>query len=194
MSATTRRRLDPKVRRQEIIEAAERLLKSNGPDVRVEDVVREAAAAKGTFYLYFPAWDDLLEAIRGRIIKAFDETHPLQNGVGSEQGWLAVLDRLAIAFIDGVIAMGGLHAVLFHSDFARRRPVPEADNPIRRLIEIVRAGKEAGTFADVDADVIGRFLFAVIHETADAVEAGEDRERALAAMRWIMRKALEPEV
>jgi AcrR family transcriptional regulator len=194
MRATARRRLDPEVRRQEIIEAAERLLKKNGPDVRVEDVVREAGAAKGTFYLYFPAWDDLLEAIRGRIIKAFDEAHPVQAGVGTELDWLDVLDRSAVDFVDAVIAMGGLHTVLFHTDFARRRPVPEHDDPIRRLTGIVRAGAKAGAFADVDADFIGRLLFAVIHETADAVEAAEDRERALAAMRWILRSVLEPRV
>jgi len=194
MRATTRRRLDPEVRRQEIIEAAERLLKKNGPDVRVEDVVREAAAAKGTFYLYFPTWDDLLEAIRGRIIKSFDEAHPVQVGAGSELDWLGVLDRLAVAFVDAVIAMGGLHTVLFHTDFARRRPIPEDDNPIRRLTGIVRAGREAGAFADVDSDCIGRLLFAVIHETADAVGAAEDRERALAAMRWTLRRVLEPRV
>jgi hypothetical protein len=39
-----------------------------------------------------------------------------------------------------------------------------------------------------------RLLFAVIHETADAVEAAEDRERALAAMRWILRRVLEPKI
>jgi AcrR family transcriptional regulator len=56
MGSIARRRLNLEVRRQQIIEAAERLLKQNGPDVRVEDVEREAAAAKGTFYLYFPTW------------------------------------------------------------------------------------------------------------------------------------------
>ncbi len=194
MRAIARRRLDPEVRRLEIIEAAERLLEKNGPDVRVEDVVREAAAAKGTFYLYFPTWDDLLEAIRGRIITAFDEAHPVQFGTDPELDWLDTLDRLAVAIVDTVVAMGGLHTVLFHTDFARRRPIPESDDPIRRLTGIVRAGRKAGAFADVDADYIGPLLFAVIHETADAVEADQDRERALAAMRWTLRRMLEPKV
>jgi AcrR family transcriptional regulator len=193
MRATIRRRLDPEVRREEIIEAAERLLKRYGPDVRVEDVVRKAAAAKGTFYVYFPTWDDLLETIRGRIIKAFDEANPVQFGAGAALDWPRVLDRLAVAFVDAVVAMRGLHTVLFHTDFARRRPVAESDDPISRLIGIVRAGSEAGAFANVDPDLTGRLLFAVIHEAADAVEAGEDRENALAAMRWILRRVLELE-
>jgi len=90
-----------------------------------------------------------------------------------------VVERLAIAFVEEVAAMGGLHEVLFHTDFARRRPVAEKDDPVRRLERILRAGREAGAFADLDAGPTARLIFAVIHETADAVEAGEDRERAL---------------
>jgi AcrR family transcriptional regulator len=190
MRAISRRRLDPEVRRQEIVEAAERLLKRNGPDVRVEDVVQEAAAAKGTFYLYFPTWDDLLEEIRRRVIKAFDDAHPVQIASGSALDWLRVVDEIAVAFVDTVVAMGGLHTVLFHTDFARRRPILDNDNPPKRLTAIVRAGQAAGVFPDLDADSVGRLLFAVIHEAADAVATGEDRERILAAMRWILRRVL----
>jgi AcrR family transcriptional regulator len=193
MRAAPRRRLEPEVRRLEIIEAAERLLIMNGPDVRVEDVVREAGVAKGTFYLYFPAWDDLLEAIRGRLVAAFDKAHPLRIDTAAAMDWPCALDWLAGAFVDAIIAMGGLHAVLFHTDFTRRRTIPEADDPINRLTTIVRAGQETGAFAEVDVLLTGRLLFAVIHETADAVAAGEDRERALATMRWILRRAIEPE-
>ena len=188
-----RRRLEPEVRRLEIIEAAERLLTRDGPDVRVEDVVREAGAAKGTFYLYFPTWDDLLEAIRGRIVIAFDAAHPLQIETGEPADWPQRLDRLAVAFVDAIVAMRGLHTVLWHTDFAQRRPMPPADDPINRMIALIRAGQEAGVFAGIEAATAGRLLFAVIHETADALAGGEDRERALAAMRWILRRALEPE-
>ena len=193
MRTAPRRRLEPEVRRQEIIEAAERLLTRDGTSVRVEDVVREAGAAKGTFYLYFPTWDDLLEAIRGRLVAAFDATHPLQIEDGTHADWPQLLDWLAVAFVDAIVGMGGLHAVLWHTDFAQRRPMPPADNPINRLTAVIRAGQEAGAFAGIDAALAGRLLFAVIHETADALEGGEDRECALAAMRWILRRALEQE-
>jgi AcrR family transcriptional regulator len=188
-----RRRLEPAVRRQEIIEAAERLLTRDGPNVRVEDVVREAGVAKGTFYLYFPTWDDLLEVIRERIVVAFDAAHPLQIEACAQADWPQLLDCLAVAFVDAIVGMGGLHAVLWHTDFAQRRPIPPANNPINRLTAVIRAGQGAGAFARIDAELGGRLLFAVIHETADALAGGEDRERALAAMRWILRRALEQE-
>ena len=62
MGKPLRRRLKPEARKLEIVEAAERLLQAGGgARVRVEDVVREAGVAKGTFFLYFPTLDDLLE-------------------------------------------------------------------------------------------------------------------------------------
>jgi AcrR family transcriptional regulator len=194
MRTAPRRRLEPEARRQEIIEAAERLLTRDGPNVRVEDVVREAGAAKGTFYLYFPAWDDLLEAIRARIVVAFDAAHPLQIEACTRADSPRLLEWLAVAFVDAIVGMGGLHTVLWHTDFVQRRPMPPANNPINRLTALIRAGQEAGAFARIDAALAGRLLFAVIHETADVLAAGEDRERALAAMRWILRRALEQEV
>jgi AcrR family transcriptional regulator len=188
-----RRRLEPQVRRQEIIEAAERLLRRDGSNVRVEDVVSEAGAAKGTFYLYFPTWDDLLEAIRGRMVVAFDAAHPLQIDTGPAADWPRLLDWLAVAFVDAILGMGGLHAVLWHTDFAQRRPMPPADDPINRVTAVIRAGQEAGAFSRVDAALAGRLLFAVIHEAADVLVGGGNREQALAAMRWILRRALEQE-
>lgn len=186
----TRRRLEPGARRQEIIDSAERLLKRDGPGTRVEDVVSAAGAAKGTFYLYFPSWDDLLEAIRARLLAAFDAGHPLPTRIDATTDWPRLLDRFAVAFVDGVVAMGGMHAVLFHSDFAERRPIPAGDNPANKLSALIRAGQEAGAFARLDLASSGRLLFAVIHETADAVAGGADRKRALAAMRWILRRSL----
>ncbi|HKU97111.1 MAG TPA: helix-turn-helix domain-containing protein [Vineibacter sp.] len=194
MRSAPRRRLDPQIRRQELIETAERLLKAGGPDVRVEDVVREAGAAKGTFYLYFPTWDDLLEVLRERVVTAFDEAHPVPDAGDPGADWLRLFDRLAVAFVDAVMAMGGLHAALFHSDFAHRRPVTPADHPVNRLTAVIQAAQKAGAFAKVDPAATGRLLFAVIHETADAVAAGEDRKQALAAMRWVLRRTLAREL
>lgn len=191
MSFPKRRRLEPHARRQEIIEAAERLLIERGAEIRVEDVVREAGAAKGTFYLYFPTWDDLLDTIRQRIFEAFDRAHPMPDTVDAAVDWLALLDRLAVAFVDATVELGGMHDAIFHSDFAQRRAIPAADHPVNRLTDLIRSGERAGTLAAVDPEPTARLLFAVIHETADAVAEGQDRQRALAAMRRMLRQSLE---
>jgi len=188
--AEQRRRLDPAARRLEILETAERLLARDGESVRVEDVVAAAGAAKGTFYHYFPTWDDLLEALRTRTFERFDARYQLPSEVEAPLDWLRVLDELAAAFVAFTLGQARLHDVLFHSDFARRRPLPPQQSATTRLAAVIRAGQEAGDFVGLDPEPTARLLFAVLHETADAVAEGEDCERSLAALQVILRRAL----
>src|SRR4051812_4218852 len=167
MDSPVRRRLTPAARKLEIVEAAERLLQAQGSQVRVEDVVREAGVAKGTFFLYFPTWDDLLETIRQRLVSAFDTAHPLPTEVEGPVDWPAVVDAQAAAYIDFAAARMGIGEALFHSDFAERRPL--AHNGIARLAAVIRAGQEAEAFGAVDPEPTARLIFAAIDEAAHAV-------------------------
>ena len=185
-----RRRLHPDVRRQEIIEAAERLLQADGSRVRVEDVVREAGVAKGTFFHYFPSWDDLLETVRDRLVAEFDAAYPLPTEVAGPVDWPALVARQASAFIEFSLSRRGIGEAVFHSDFAERRPL--ADHAVQRLTAVIRAGQEADAFGPVDPEPTARLLYAVIHEAADAVAEGADREATTAALQSLLRRALAP--
>lgn len=190
MDKPLRRRLQPEARKAEIIEAAERLLQVHGSRVRVEDVVREAGVAKGTFFLYFPTWDDLLETVRHRFMVAFDAIYPLPTEVDGPVDWFAVMDSLAAAFIDFASSRQAIGQALFHSDFAERRPL--ANNAIVRLGAIIRAGQEAGAFGPVAPEPTARLLFAAIDEAPRAVARGEDRAAILAALQTLLRRTLAP--
>lgn len=183
-----RRRLDPEARRQEIVEAARRLLTRDGAGVRVEDVVAEAKAAKGTFYHYFPTWDDLLESLRDTDLRSFDERYPMPTERDGPIDWLDLMDSLSAAFVSFTLGQEKLHDVLYHSDFTRRRP--PKDNATARLTAIIRAAQEAGGFPGLDPEPSARLLFALIHEAADAVSGGADRAQTLAALRLILRRTL----
>lgn len=188
-----RRRLDPLARRLEIIDAAERLLAVDGAAVRVEDVAREARAAKGTFYVYFATWEDLLEAIRGRLLGRLHDLMALPTEADGPIDWLALMDRLGEVFVAFNLELGALHDVLFHSDFARDRPIPAAEAPTVYLTAIIKAGQEAGQFAAVDPVPLARLLFAVVHEAADSVRDGADQSRTLATLRAMVRATLTTE-
>ena len=191
MGKPVRRRLHPEARKREIVEAAERLLQTDGARVRVEDVVREAGVAKGTFFLYFPTWDDLLEAVRLRMVGEFDAAHPMPTEVGGAPvDWPRLVEHQACAFIDFTLSRRGIGEAVFHSDFAERRPL--ADNAILRLSAVIRAGQEAQAFGPVDPEPTARLLFAAIHEAADAVAEGGDRAAILAAVQSLLRRALAP--
>jgi AcrR family transcriptional regulator len=184
-----RRRLEPEVRKREIVEAAERLMRAHGARVRVEDVVLEAGVAKGTFFLYFPTWDDLLATIRDRLVAEFDSLHPMPKPSGPVD-WPALVETQAVAFIDFTLARQGFGAAIFHSDFAERRPL--ADNAVVRLAAVIRAGQAANAFGPVDPEPTARLLFAVIHEAADAIAGGTDRAVMIAALAQLLRRSLAP--
>jgi AcrR family transcriptional regulator len=60
---------DPKVRRQELIDIAEKLFVERGyENVAVSDIVKAAHVAQGTFYWYFESKEAILEAITDRVI------------------------------------------------------------------------------------------------------------------------------
>lgn len=190
MDKPLRRRLSPEARKLEIVEAAERLLQAHGARVRVEDVVREAGVAKGTFFLYFPTWDDLLETVRDRLASEFDAAYPLPTEVEGPVDWPALVDSQAGAFIDFTLSRRGVGEALFHSDFAERRPL--ALNAIDRLSAVIRAGQEAEAFGPVDPEPTARLIFAAIHEAADAVARGGERATILAALQSLLRRTLAP--
>jgi AcrR family transcriptional regulator len=190
-SPRLRRRLEPKARRQEILEAAERVLRRLGREARVDDVVGEAGAAKGTFYLYFASWDDLLEAVRARVYADFNARYPAPAAGQGPVDWLAAFDALAEAFVDFALGIGRLHEPIFDSDFSARRPPAPGDNAVTRIAGLIRAGQAAGDFdAAVDPGPTARLLLALLHESLYAVQAGEDRGRAMAAASRMMRRTL----
>jgi AcrR family transcriptional regulator len=190
MDKPLRRRLSPEARKLEIVEAAERLLQANGSRVRVEDVVREAGVAKGTFFLYFPTWDDLLETVRDRLVSEFDAAYPLPTEVDGPVDWPAVIDWQAAAYLDFAAARQGIGQALFHSDFTERRPL--GDNGVERLAAIIRAGQEAEAFGPVAPDPTARLLFAAIDDAARAIAMGADRAATITALQHLLRRTLAP--
>jgi AcrR family transcriptional regulator len=183
-----RRRLKPDMRREEIVTAAERLLTRHGTAVRVEDVVAEAKAAKGTFYAYFASWDDLLVEIRTRKVAELELAAGPLLAFGPDTDWRKVLPALAVLLVDFISGSGGLHEALFHSAFTRNRPEPPEKRLAARFAKILRAGMEAGAYAKLDPEPTGALVAAVIHETADQILAGADRNRALKALNAMLHR------
>ena len=60
---------DPKVRKKELLDIAERLFIENGyEETAVSDIVNEAKVAHGTFYHYFKSKDEVLDEITDRVV------------------------------------------------------------------------------------------------------------------------------
>jgi AcrR family transcriptional regulator len=133
-----RRRLRPDVRRAELIDAALRVLrKHGGVPSRVEDVTTAARAAKGTFHLYFPSWEDLLVALRDRILDDFGAELGARLTEPSKVDWWTLLDELCAGFVDFVLGLGGLRDAIFHGPIAHLRPIDDQRSATRRMSELL---------------------------------------------------------
>ncbi|MEU8363193.1 TetR/AcrR family transcriptional regulator [Nonomuraea sp. NPDC048882] len=115
VSSRSRRRLSPEARRGELIDAAVRLLES-GQEVSnwVQAVTAEADAAKGTFYVYFSSWEDMLAAVRDRVLRDYVERFDRIAETTEPIDWWATLDAECAAAIEAIAQPGGLHAAVFH--------------------------------------------------------------------------------
>lgn len=188
-----RRRLSPDARRAELIDAALHVLRSrHGASSRVEDVTSEAAAAKGTFYLYFSSWEDLLVALRDRILDDFGAKLQAKLAAPNTVDWWTLLDELCVGFVDFVLELGGLHDAIFHGPIAYERPIDDERSATYRITQLLRGGIDAGAFAPVDIETAAQLLFSVLHTAADEIALGGDRERFLQSMKELLHRWLRP--
>lgn len=65
---------DNDIRRNEFVDAAEKLFRQNGiVDTTISSIVKEMDVAKGLFYYYFKSKDDVIEAISEKYNEVFNE-------------------------------------------------------------------------------------------------------------------------
>ena len=140
----TRRRLAPEDRRAELLDAALDVLRTIGPhEARVEDVTRVAGAAKGTFYLYFESWDDLIVAVRDHLLSTLAVATRGRLGADPVVTW-AVLERECLNGVDFIVALGDLHEAIFHGPAVMDLD-PSPDSPVALATELIEAGIAAAS-------------------------------------------------
>ena len=90
---------DTDERRNEFIDAAEKLFKENGVvDTTINAIVKEMDVAKGLFYYYFKSKDDVIDAICEKYNNDFKAA--IQRSLDSSAEFDDKLDE----FIDNTIA------------------------------------------------------------------------------------------
>ncbi|TMR95709.1 TetR/AcrR family transcriptional regulator [Nonomuraea basaltis] len=193
VTSRSRRRLSPEARRSELIDAAIRLLDSGQKVTNwVQAVTAEADAAKGTFYVYFSSWEEMLAAVRDRVLRDYvDRFHQLAESTGPIDWW-ATLDAECAAAIEAIARPGGLHAAVFHSDSALAPAGEGRLDTIAAIAKALHRGMDEGAFRPVDPHIAATILFTVLHGAADAIAAGEQPQRWLAGVRDLTRHWLAP--
>ena len=183
---TRRRRLRPNARREELLEAALTVLREKGPQrSRVEDVTRYAGAAKGTFYLYFSSWEELLLALRDRLISTYAEDMRVRIGASAGMTW-PLFESECIRFVDFVVELGELHEAIFHGP-NQTDPAGKERRADTLLAEMIDAGIGVGVFRPVDAGLAAPLVFSILHTTADGINLSGGRAAKLDTMVGLLR-------
>jgi AcrR family transcriptional regulator len=192
----SRRRLAADVRREELIAAAVAVLRA-GSEQRnwVAAVAREAGVAKGTFYVHFRSWEEMLATVRARLIAL--GSAPLREALEAPGAvaWWAVFERQAGAFIDMALEFREQHGLIFHSPLPASLEGADASHAGTALLgAAIERGIADGCFASVDVEAAAVLLLAAVHAAADAVLAGDERSRWIAACMELARGYLTPPV
>ncbi len=185
-----RRRLAPEARREELIDAAIKVMREQGDVVpRISDVTSAAGAAKGTFYLYFASWDELVIAVRDRLTEGIRAGMKLRaEGVKADE-WRDFLEQEAERFVDDLLGLGPLHQAIFHGP-SSFRSTGVGSPAVVFVSHLLERGIKAGAFQIKDVPTAGLLLFSAWHAVGDAISRGGDRRKLLEGLNGLMRSWL----
>lgn len=81
------------IRREELMDAAQALFLGKGfNETSVDEIVKGAGVAKGTYYVYFKTKDDVLAALRERFVARFQQRLRSSGEHHPPHSWVARLD------------------------------------------------------------------------------------------------------
>jgi AcrR family transcriptional regulator len=176
------------------MDAAQALFLDKGFDAAsVDEIVRAADVAKGTFYFYFKTKHDVLEALRARFIEEF--CGRLEAAVESRKpdDWIGRLDAWVEAGVNGYIDEFELHDLVFHEFRPSHRRIKH-DNPvISHLTKLIAGGADAGLWAVENHRLTAVMLFSALHGAVDdeiVARTNGSRKRLIDEVRGFCRSAL----
>ncbi len=143
MGTAERRQREKEKRRNDIIDAAEKVFFSKGLDgATMEEVAEEAELSKGTLYLYFQRKDDLYGAIAGRAIKLL--TARFEEAIARHVRGIERVGAIGDAYIGFYHQYPDYFNALLHHQGHRIEEFT-SDNPLEALVKAIRSGIEDGS-------------------------------------------------
>ena len=189
----------PAERREEILDAAIRVFAHKRiSEATVAEITREAGVAKGTFYLYFDSKEQLLGALKARMVDdILAHASSLYERVG-HQDWWALVDTFAESYVDFMIEHRDMCQIMVQEGVSYDADPVFAECNARineMLVASLRAGVRDGVFSTTDAELTARLLHHAIDGTLINSllydrEPEVDRDRLVAAIRELVRKSL----
>src|SRR6516164_7302906 len=163
-------------RRDEILDAAQRLILSNGYErLTVQDILDDLQISKGAFYHYFDSKPAVIDALTTRLVgdseralapiaenPALGAVKKLQAFFGEVIRWKSERQNLFVAMLPVWYAPDNLAFRLLVDRESVKRLAP-------LLSAIIRQGVDEGQFATAHPDQAGTIIFAIVQALQDAM-------------------------
>jgi AcrR family transcriptional regulator len=170
------RRLPADVRREQILDAAERVLLERGlAATTVADVADAAGIAKGTVYLQFASKNDVIAALRARYLERFVAAF---GSATRDRTATKRMRHITQALYDFSVEHHELHHLLFHeSGFSEADAFASAR---RAITEVIREGKANDEFTVDNVAATAAFILHGLHGLlVESLHDGTPRKQAL---------------
>jgi AcrR family transcriptional regulator len=155
--------------RERLLEAAEVLIAEQGLEAAsVDALARAAGVARGTFYNYFPATNDLLDALNARVAAGLESRlrSLIRRPVGPEVRLAASLHLMVAAYLADPVR--GWVALQIAAAAAARPVMLE-----RLFLALYAEGVQAGVFRAVDPEAALALCFGAVRMARRDIVAGE---------------------
>jgi len=184
----------PQVRREELLDAAEKLFLARGiAATSVDAIVAGADVAKGTFYLHFASKEQLLAALRQRFIDDYCSEVNAAVGKCRADDWTGRLGAWVAAGVDGYLDHHALHELVFHEFRPERRHATHRNSTVEQLSLLLAAGNSAGAWSVENPSLNATMLFHALHAALDEAagrKSSTDRNKLVRALQTFFERAL----
>jgi AcrR family transcriptional regulator len=183
----------PEIRREELLDAAARLVALEGSTVAVASIAAAAGTATGNVYRYFDSREALLAALKTRVVDVLLER--LAGHLRADGDWWEEADALLEETVDFWLFDDPLHRVVLAElgDVTR----DAFDTSDRRVVDVIaeglRIGIRQGVVAAGDPDLAASLIVHAVFGTLQHAAAEPDRydrSQLLAAVREMAHKML----
>lgn len=163
--------------KNKLIKAAKKLFFENDiTKTSVREIVEEAGVAKGTFYLYFEAKEDIVWAVlNDTVIKAIALFEKLGNMDCSIDMIDYIIDEILLFVNQNIEELKIVHQSKFLSYLGSSKIETKYVDiwylPIRNWLE---KGIQMGIYSISDSDFYAKYIFSSIHEMIDRMIAGKE--------------------
>jgi AcrR family transcriptional regulator len=182
------------IRRNELMDAAEKLFLEKGVGATsVDEIVAAAGVAKGTFYVHFASRDHLLAALQHRFVMSYADTLQRAMDACRERDWPGRLHAWVAAGVNGYLDRVALHDVVFHEIRVDDRRLKHENVVVERLATFLEEGMQAGAWPVGDARLTAVMLFSALHAAIDdalAEDAPPNRTTLIEVLSRFCRQAI----